>query len=288
MFFFDDMRPYRDPRSHWVFVDEFAKIGDDASVDVRFESRRPFKGQEGEYYLILRKDPNGKLGWHFSSFGIIRKIQSENSGELNLIVVQGDGISRFLPENEATLNDYRFSLGRVSNFNNPFKHFSTPFLGISGLEFHAIIKGKIFMSRTAFCSILGALPFEHRLSFTQYFRSRYRDRRKDYVKAYRILLEYLDVSLTVPSKLLRASYNNLVELTDAEKANRIKFSESSTRPSDSLKEKYDEVTSYLELIEAKEWIESMTVEIENNLFWEREFNRVFQSRPWPYINDQWL
>lgn len=142
------------------------------------QQKRKFAGKPKENVLILEKVNNN---WTFTL-----------QYRINEIIVQGhepkkDANEEFGPETETGenaanpittisltlvsliedkgLNDYIFSLRRITNYRNPVKHFNQKYNRISNAEFEAIIDDKIYWKRTVVGTVFHALHQDHQRSF---------------------------------------------------------------------------------------------------------------------------
>lgn len=190
---------------NWIF-----KTGDHLQVDkggqkalALFAQKRVFSGRVGEAVLILEKK-KGK--WEFTALFQITEISIEDpEAEFKQITVTLGLQKQF--ENKL-LEDYIYSLKRITNYGSVIKHFSRKYSRLFDAEFEAIVEDKIYIKRTIVGTILNAMHRDHQEGFVAFIAQEspgILTGGADLDKTLQLLLLYLDFAIIKPAQYLRES-----------------------------------------------------------------------------------
>lgn len=233
----------------WIFNTSTLgqKFGDEINQKISFEQKRKFSGEIGEN-IVLLEFKNGN--WVFTKqYEIIDVDQNKVGDEYNLIVLSLQLTTDF--KEDKLLDDYVYSLSRVTDFKNPSRHFNRKYSLLTDVEFEAIVDDKIYTNRTILGTILNALHPDHQKSFIEYLAQEepaLLANKPEVDKALNHLYNYVEVNIIEPIKYLRNSgelfssifgdeaLNKLGFAQDLEKMNNIKM----VKPQLDIIEKYQE------------------------------------------------
>ena len=198
---------------NWIFKEsELSESSKEQSVaTVTFIQRMNFAGKVGEQVLTLL---NVQGNWIFSAQYNIIDIQTINNGGQNReIKIYLSLIQRF--EEEKNLDDYVYSLSKITDFKNPIKHFSRKYNRLEDAEFNAIVNNDIYEKRTILGTILNALHGDHQEAFIMYLANwapELLTKGIDINRALNLLAKYLNSAIIIPSRYLKASAEIFVSL----------------------------------------------------------------------------
>lgn len=197
---------------NWIFKRRDKSDFSDEKVLITIKQKRNFSGKAGDNVLILY-DFDSK--WVFdSSYRITYiKVKKEDHSDLIYTTIELSLIEKF--DKLKYLDHYKYSLRRVTNFKYPHKHFIRQYNRIEEIEYEAILKDRIFYSRTIFGSIINNLHQIHRESFIIFISiksPRILTSRPSLIEVINLLQEYLTFSILKPAQLLKELYYNVKEL----------------------------------------------------------------------------
>ncbi|MBL7839645.1 MAG: hypothetical protein JNJ75_05865 [Cyclobacteriaceae bacterium] len=187
---------------NWIFKtgDQLKFLNDGRNAELRLEQKPNFTGQVGEDVLILSK----RKEWEFIAHYQISDVTVENpDDEYKKIKVTIDLKTEFAKSKP--LDDYIYSLVRVTNYSSPIKHFNRKYNRVYDVEFTAILEDQIYQKRTVVGTILNALHKAHQNAFVAFLASQQPDlltNRVDMDRLLPVLLKYLDFAVVKPAQQL--------------------------------------------------------------------------------------
>lgn len=269
---------------NWIF-----KVGDYFQIDndgqkaiVSIEQKRNFTGEVGEDVLVLAKT---KTDWEFTAHYRIANIDVKNpEAEYKELTITLALIQQF--KEEKLLNDYVYSLRRITNYAYPIKHFSRKYSRLYDAEYEAIVEDKIYLKRTILGTVLNAMHSEHQKAFLGYVAIEAPELlagKADMDKSLSLLLQYLDFAVVTPARYLRESVDFMKSFISEKEISEIGFS----MDSENIKPRNIQMISpQVEAID--EHLEDMfsfnnqkrglqLLELEDN----RKFKTLFRNSPLP-------
>lgn len=191
----------------------------------------------------------------------------------------------------AALDFLRYSLGRVTNFDRPGVHFRRNYVRLSAFDFATIKTGRIFWARTAFGTILNALPQEVQRALQIQLLSDGAiapGGELNYRLALSVLEQFLDVNYFKVGELLRAIQTELSGLRATQGGSslpqQIYLSDDGDEGRDSV---IDQAATFKRLLQEfyPDGEESLLAEIrsqaERQSTVELEFEKNFRGTRWP-------
>lgn len=236
---------------NWIFnVNSLKqKLDDQKTQKISFIQKRKFSGEVGENIIILdQKKNNLMFTRYYEIAGIEQDKLDDNYNKITIVLELKNTFKE-----EKLIEDYSYSLFRVSNFKQPLKHFSRIYSRLEDVEFDAIVNDKIYTNRTILGTIFNALHSDHQKSFIEFLASEdpvLLTNKADVDKALNYLYEYVEVNIIEPIKYLKSSgllfqnvfgneaYNELGFSEDAENMKTIKM----------VKPQMDLINKYLEFL----------------------------------------
>jgi len=132
---------------NWVFKtgDHFELNSIEKKVKVLLIQKANFRGKVGEDVLILDKR---KSDWEFTAHYRILDIASlqEIQSEKLEFLITLELVTEF--EGDKLLDDYIYSLRRVTNYAYPIRHFNRKYSRLKDAEYDAIVNDNIYEKRT--------------------------------------------------------------------------------------------------------------------------------------------
>ncbi|MCH6236786.1 hypothetical protein [Cognataquiflexum rubidum] len=235
---------------NWIFkTGDYIKTENDGQrATITFEQKRNFTGKEGEDVLILEKR---RSEWQFISHFSIVKIEVKNQEAENKEITISLALVKLFKE-EKLLEDYIYSLRRITNYSYPIKHFSRKYSRLFDAEFEAIVEDKIYLKRTILGTILNAMHSEHQKAYINYVALESPELltgKSDMDKALELLLQYLDFAVIKPAQYLKESVELLKNIVSDEEIEQIGFAEDIERQiiksRQMLKPQVDLINQYL-------------------------------------------
>ncbi|PKP21635.1 MAG: hypothetical protein CVU05_06325 [Bacteroidetes bacterium HGW-Bacteroidetes-21] len=175
-------------------------------INIVIQQKRRPRIKRGDKVLILNEG-------NFSAQGIVTKAPDDNDEFNEGYKYSIDSIIEIKTPND--LKGYAYSLPKVyKHYDNPYKHFNRKYGRISEYEFNVIVTHNYFITRTAFGRLFNSMHFEHQRAFIAYAAEsdtiELLNQKKDYVALFKMLSNYINYSIIVPSKLLTES-NSILE-----------------------------------------------------------------------------
>lgn len=247
---------------------------------VSWEQARAFKGEKGDEVIFF---DFAKGDGNFTSLYRIEEISAkQQSGKLDsrfdieVILVEEKNYKDDIKE----FADYVYSFPRVKNFgSNLWRHFNRKYYRISELEFNAITKDEIFLSRTFLGSTINALHQDHRRAFVIYLNKtnpEYLFGKHDYQHLYELLQKYLDFAIIRPSRQLQSGFTDLLTITGRPDANEAIFGSELTKNSHSINAQIEVIDSRLEIVESLATID-FPVQVR-----QEKFEKYFKNASLPF------
>lgn len=210
---------------NWIF-----KTGNYLKVDSQkneatatLEQKLNFSGKTGEKVLLIDKI---RGDWEFISIYSIKGIDIQNPDQaLKKIFISLNLVKHF--EKSKNIMDYIYSLSRITNYDNPIKHFTRKYSRIYETEFDAIVQDKIFVSRSILGTVLNALPREHQEAFIDYIAVEAPElltNNIDIDRALSLLKTYLKFSIIEQAEYLKESASMLKSIISEDEYSKIGFS----------------------------------------------------------------
>jgi len=257
---------------NWIFnINSFhQKLGVENTQKISFTQKRKFSGKVGENIIILEEK---NRNWVFTKSYEIKGVEQDKIDEdYNKITISLELETIF--KEDKLVEDYSYSLLRVTNFKYPHNHYNRRYSRLEDVEFDAIVNDKIYTNRTILGTILNALHPDHQKSFVEFLASEeptLLTNKTDVNKALNYLYKYVEANIIEPIKYLKSSGElfssifgqeeliNLGFAEDAENMKNIKL----VKPQMELIEQYQQ---YLPLFNKPEWDIKITDIFDNNKF----------------------
>lgn len=266
---------------------------------VTLTQKRNFTGKVGEDVLILGKiitytvdvgevslmsDTKGKFIGHYKITGIEVNNPEAESKNITITLVL---VKSFIDtKEEKPLDDYIYSLRRITNYTNPISHFSRKYNRLYDAEFKAIVEDKIYLKRTILGTVLNAMHATHQKSFISFVAGEAPEiltGKTDMDKALSLLFEYLDYSVVKPAQYLKESAELLKSIISEQEISEIGFAldvEKLTKENTQMiKPQIDAINEYLgDLLRFNNEKSGLQLlELEDNL----KFKALFKNAPLP-------
>jgi hypothetical protein len=191
---------------------------------ISFEQKGKFAGAIGENIVLLE---NKNENWIFTKqYEIIDINQKKLNDDYTHLEISIEFIREF--EEKKLLEDYVYSLARVTDFKKPYKHFKRKYSRLTDVEFEAIVDNKIYINRTILGTILNALHIDHQKSFIEYLAQEepaLLTNRPDVDKALNHLYEYVETNIIEPINYLKSSGELFINIFGNDELDGLGFSE---------------------------------------------------------------
>lgn len=269
---------------NWIFkADDYFKIDSNGQkAIVRIEQKRNFTGEVGEEVLVLAKT---KTDWEFTAHYRIANIEVKNPDtEYKEITITLALIQEF--KEEKLLDDYVYSLRRITNYAYPIKHFSRKYSRLYDAEYEAIVENKIYLKRTILGTVLNAMHSEHQKAFISYIAIEAPELlagKSDMDKSLTLLLQYLDFTVGTPARYLRDSAELMKSFISENEISEIGFAEDAEdiKPTNTqmISQQVDAINDYLGDMFGfnNQKLGLQLLELEDN----RKFKTLFRNAPLP-------
>jgi hypothetical protein len=190
---------------NWVFKfgENFKSTDKEGTFVVTFQQKRKFSGKNGDDVLILDKESDGWVftdHYKISGVEIPKQVEGDDKTTFNVTV---DLVEHY--EEAKPLEDYAFSIRRVTNYDRPIMHFRLKSSKLSEIEFEAIDENKIYTKRTIVGLTLKAMHRSHQQSFLTYVASENPSLLAgpvDMEVAFSLLRDYLNFAVIKPAQYL--------------------------------------------------------------------------------------
>lgn len=247
---------------------------------VSWDQARNFKGAKGDE-VIFFDFANGE--GNFTSQYRIEEITSKPQNnkvdsrfDVEVILKEEKNYKDDLKE----LADYVYSFPRVKNFgSNLWRHFNRKYYRISEVEFDAITKDEIFLSRTFLGSTINAMHQEHKKAFVVYLMEsnpEYLFGKYNYQHLYEKLREYIDFAILRPSHQLKSGFADLVKIVGRSDAGDALFTSEYTKSTNRIADQVEVIGTQLAQIESWDSVD-FPIQIR-----QEKFERYFQNAPLPF------
>lgn len=280
-------------------------------VEVDIETTRANIGvMPSNQCLIADKTPHTSRDFNFNYFGSVTEISSpvsvpfsdkektENSERAKTgqaphpqkfrYTIYVDANGELQTRNK--LSDLSFSLLSVDRYEHPYRQFAKQVRTLEEEDYSTIVKGLIYVARTAFGKLVNALPLQNRLEFRllviQHFNS---DTLTDidYVEALDFLYNYIDQRILSQGRLLIETDRLIQETFPDDKAlqRQVGFRLSEDIPADSIRIQADRFRALFEA-DSQNLIHQIKESVQQNKKIESRFQKLFSRRPLPIIVDK--
>jgi len=179
---------------------------------------------KGDKVIFLHKNRNN---YFFSSYGIIEQIGSPGETNREKYMISKIEISiKGILSGEYTLNDFVYSLLKISRYNKPYLHFNWPYNKLKKFDYDTLTNERIFLSRTIFGKIINKLTIEHKIDYLNLCFAELGD---DYFnghslkKALEILRNYINYTIVTPGRYIEKTTNLISNIIPEEYKNKIGF-----------------------------------------------------------------
>ena len=269
---------------NWIFKngDYFQFDSNIQKAVVLIEQKINFTGEVGENVLILEKKKNE---WQFTAQYRITDIEVKNpEAEYKQITIALSLVQQF--DDEKLLEDYIYSLRRITNYNSPIKHFGRKYSRLFDAEFEAIVQDKIYLKRTILGTMLTAMHPDHQKAFIAFVGVEGPELltgKADMDKALTLLLQYLDFSIVQPAQYLKESAKILATIVSDEELGQIGFASDleklDLKSTEMLQLQVSVINEYLEDLIGfqNEKLGLQSLELQENA----GFKKLFRNSPLP-------
>lgn len=185
---------------NWIFnVNGLRQKLDNEEIQkISFTQKRKFSGEVGENIIILEEKNSN---WVFTRYYEIMGLEQDKFEDGYTKITIALKFKNFFKE-EKLVEDYSYSLLRVSDFKNPSKHYNKRVYNrIEDVEFDAIVNDKIYTNRTILGTIFNSLHSDHQKSFIQYLTENdpiLLIKKPNVNKALEYLYQYLEQNIIEP------------------------------------------------------------------------------------------
>ncbi len=210
---------------NWIF--KFSDLGSEFNVKrnpiILLKQKRNFIGKIGDKVIGLEK-----IKWEFTALYVI--------SEINIKYLEAENkeieITLELKEifySKKKLDDYIYSIKRITNFSTPIKHFSRKYSRISNVEYEAIVNDDIYTNRTIFGTVFNAMHPIHQRSYLHNLMLTDPEvlmLKPNIERALALLKQYLEFAVINPAFYLKESFKILQSILPESDTQEIGFSES--------------------------------------------------------------
>lgn len=263
----------------WLFNIDHLPVTGRENEKISWDQARKFKGKKGDKVIFY--------SWQGRIFIYLYKIISVKTD--NEVMIDDKSRMRITVElayddiykEEKELTDYIYSFPRVKHFDEGlYLHFSRKYYRLSDIEFDAIDKDEIFLSRTILGIALNAIHIDHRKAFAISLVEEYPtiiQNEYDNSKVLKLFYEYLDFAVIKPAKQLDTAYSYLEEMIESNILSEISFQGDKERPNQSIQK---QVYLIQENIKRFESSVSSSREFESDKE-SSKFKKLFKNNPLP-------
>lgn len=251
---------------------------------LEIESKRRVRIKEG--YEFVTFDYDYQRGYFFNEYGRITKVEPpEKEDQIELKTYRFHLLTEFKLKENNHLSDLVYSLTNVFNYKYPHLHFNRIYTSIDEINFKSITEGRLFLSRTAFGTLINSLPEYHVKTFVEKLIDKglsnffiYRD----YQSAFKELRTYIKSEIEKRGEMLIASEEMLREnFSDQVNITKIGFGDNNSSKIDLLSEQVKKFKELFAIEKEFEMWESIQSEIRENSENENYFNENFSKIDWP-------
>lgn len=269
---------------NWIFIngDYFQTDNTGQKARITFSQKRSFTGEVDEHVLILEQTKND---WEFSAHYRIANIEVINpEAELKEIVITLTLVNIF--EEKKLLEDYIYSLRRITNYASPMKHFRRKYSRLYYAEFEAIVEDRIYVKRTLLGTVLNAMHADHQRAFIAYSANEAPELlvgNTDMDTSLTLLLQYLDFAVVKPAIYLIQSAEMMKSFIPEDEISTIGFSfDAENVTSKNTQFIHPQVTLIDEYLEYLfDFINEISNLLDQELGKSPEFDKLFKNTPLP-------
>lgn len=268
-------------KNNWIFkIPKFTSFDSSSQKEtIRLEQKRNFRGEVGDRALVLQFVSGD---WQFVSNYEIQEIDLKDpEAEYKVFNIRLVLISKL---EDKLLDDYIFSLRRVTNFKYPINHFKNRYNRISIPEFEGILYDNIYQKRTIVGTVLNAMHRNHQESFLIYLAERDPAQllgNADVDEVFTFLLEYLNFSIIKQAVYLSESVEILRKLGVDTKDIGLTFNQDliTGRKAQMIEPQYEIIKQYVNQMPGYNnlRLEGQFLEIDD----DPKFRRLFRNTPFP-------
>ncbi len=191
---------------NWIFkTGDFLHFEKDGKTAVASIAQKlNFSGEKGEQVLILDwKADEWQFTRHYEITSVVIKELQSGYKQITITMHLVEMI-----QEEKLLEDYIYSLRRITNYGDPMRHFLRKYTRLFDPEFDAIMYDKIYQKRTVFGTVLNAMHSKHKEAFIRYLASEnpvLLTNKTNLDTALDLLIKYLDFAVVKPALYLDES-----------------------------------------------------------------------------------
>ncbi len=204
----------------------------------------------------------------------------------NSFTVSGEITNKLTKTNSIT--DLSYSLLRINSYIKPQNHFKHQLTTVNKNDYETIVKGLIYISRTAFGKIVNSLPHPYKLEFKLLAIQEFKKDELinvEYIKLLDFLHKYLDNKilskgriLIETDKLIKKKLSDIIPVSDIgfygkNKEGKIVY--------DSIDEQARIFRELFDIDANNEIINEIKKAIKENKEIENRFNKLFKRKPLP-------
>jgi len=285
-------------KQFWIFcVDKFLRQAIKQETETfNWEQKRKFLGQKGEDVLML------EFGAFTSSYTIdyviLKRIESIENEKWEISVTLKLK-EKFKERKE--LSDYLYSFPRIKYFDRyAHRHFIFKYYRMNELEYEAVVKDDIFVSRSMLGTAINSMHIDHRKAFVKALVNKYPEvviGKLPFDTIAKELISYIKTSIIVPAKYLQQGTMVLSTITQDDILTQVGFqNEKNTNIVNSIQPQVRLIGQYLTIAEQLETLMTTSIKTDkknldigllsdatNELSYldvqkERRFERLFTNK----------
>lgn len=290
---------------NWVFNEKYIDIrqGNTSPFELDIISRwSRIRVSQGDNYILLSDETQG---FRFKEQGEVvytadpqplpytQAEINENNRRARL------GLDPMPPKNKHTVHispkkqlhtinrfyDLVYSLLAIKNYARPMAHFQRQYRELNNIDYETIIKGWLYVARTAFGKLVNALPNDVKLEFmlivTRDFKTM-NFTKLEYDKVFDKLEEYIEGHILSQGRLLIETERLLREI--GVPAAKIGFYDEESLKTDLVQTQARLFQDLFAVDPGNTLIQEIKTEIEENEE-ESRFDKIFKERAWPLYID---
>lgn len=268
---------------NWIFNANSLnkKLNNEETQKISFTQKRKFSGEVGENIIILEeKSRNWVFTRYYEIVGIDQEKIEDDYNKITIAITLKD-----IFKEDKLIEDYSYSLLRVTDFKNPSKHYNKRVYNrIEDVEFEAIVNDKIYTNRTILGTILNALHPDHQKAFIEFLASEepiLLTNKTDVDKVLNYLYKYVESNIIEPIKYLKSSGELFSSIFGQEEFINLGFAEDieSMENVKMVKPQIDLIEQYVEFLPLFSEPEMDTTI--NTLFGNNKFRTLFRNSRLP-------
>ncbi|KGO88996.1 hypothetical protein Q764_10350 [Flavobacterium suncheonense GH29-5 = DSM 17707] len=268
---------------NWIFNANSLnkKLNNEETQKISFTQKRKFSGEVGENIIILEeKSRNWVFTRYYEIVGIDQEKIEDDYNKITIAITLKD-----IFKEDKLIEDYSYSLLRVTDFKNPSKHYNKRVYNrIEDVEFEAIVNDKIYTNRTILGTILNALHPDHQKAFIEFLASEepiLLTNKTDVDKVLNYLYKYVESNIIEPIKYLKSSGELFSSIFGQEEFTNLGFAEDieSMENVKMVKPQIDLIEQYVEFLPLFSEPERDTTI--NTLFGNNKFRTLFRNSRLP-------